>query len=134
MSPLTVLCTCREVYLIADGLAKLHAPTPEVAPLLLSMMAHLSEGLDIRPTKPALHMNIMTTPPSQLLKLAHSIKVRRHLPSHAVRCCTSERSLPDALLASIVPTAVRGAQSCPNNDAHRLQFSTTECSAIEVCR
>lgn len=70
------VCACREVYLVVDGLVKLRAPTTEVAPLLLSMMAHLTEGLDIRPTKPALHMHLLTTPPSQLLKLAHGIKAR----------------------------------------------------------
>jgi hypothetical protein len=55
---------------------KLRTPTPEATPLLLGIMAHLSEGISIRPTKPALRANILSTPPSQLIKLAVALKVR----------------------------------------------------------
>lgn len=71
---------CRECYLAVDALAKLRTPTPEAAPLLLAVMAHLAQGLDLRPLRPALHLNLLSTPPSQLIKLASAIKVRRMQP------------------------------------------------------
>lgn len=74
---------CRECYLVVDALAKLRTPTPEASPLLLAVMAHLAQGLDLRPQRPALHLNLLGTPPSQLIKLANAIKVRPRPPEHA---------------------------------------------------
>jgi hypothetical protein len=74
-----VLCNLlhayRDAYLVMDGLYKLGVPTPDAMPLLLAIMSHLMDGLDIRPRKPALHANIISTPPSQLIKLAVALKV-----------------------------------------------------------
>eukprot|EP00892_Ulva_mutabilis_P007220 jgi/Ulvmu1/4870/UM020_0156.1 len=63
-----------ECYLVVDALAKLRTPTPEAAPLLLAIMAHLASGLELRPLRPALRHNLLSTPPSQLIKLATAIK------------------------------------------------------------
>lgn len=60
---------------MVDALAKLRTPTPEASPLLLAIMAHLAQGLELRPLLPALHLNLLSTPPSQLIKLANAIKV-----------------------------------------------------------
>lgn len=65
---------------MVDALAKLRTPTPEASPLLLAVMAHLAQGLELRPSRPALHLNLRSTPPSQLIKLANAIKVPVPVP------------------------------------------------------
>jgi hypothetical protein len=81
-----LLHACREAYHVVDGLYKLGVPTPQATPLLLAIMSHLTDGLDIRPIKPALHANIVSTPPSQLIKLAMALRV-----SSQVAPCSSYR-------------------------------------------
>lgn len=113
---------CRECYLVVDALAKLRTPTPEAAPLLLSVMAHLAQGLELRPLRPALHLNLLSTPPSQLIKLASAIKVRprgrsRAACSSAHRQYTPRRGAAALLYTQpeqsvVLPSAGASAHAC----------------------
>ena len=62
--------------MLFDGVAKMGAPTPEVAPLLLDCCQHLAAGLAPRAAGTALHAHLRAAPPSLLLKLASVVAVR----------------------------------------------------------